>query len=116
MALRLDLEPGQRKAVQVGVTVRRERGKPDAYELRADDLFYVGKNDDRRASLRVGVKQYAEALDTSRPGTWLTVFAAVGGFASLSLSILSLGVGAIAALAERSGTACACLGDAFGRG
>ena len=116
MALRLDLEPGQRKAVQVGVTVRRERGKPDAYELRADDLFYVGKNDDRRASLRVGVKQYAEALDTSRPGTWLTVFAAVGGFASLSLSILSLGVGAIAALAERSGTACGCLGDAFGRG
>ena len=55
----LDLEPGQRKAVQIGVTVVRKPGEADAYELRAADLFYVGKNDDRRASLRVGLKPYA---------------------------------------------------------
>lgn len=42
MRLQLDLEPFQRKAVQVGVTVRRRRGHADEYELRAADLFYVG--------------------------------------------------------------------------
>jgi hypothetical protein len=94
----LDLEPGQRKAVQVGVTVIRKPGQADTYELRAADLFYVGKNDDRRASLRVGLKPYAEVLETSRPGDFVTVFSAIGGFASLSLSLLGMAVGAISSV------------------
>ena len=94
----LDLEPGQRKAVQIGVTVIRKAGAKDTYELRAADLFYVGKNDDRRASLRVGLKPYAEVLETSRPGDFVTVFSAIGGFASLSLSLLGVAVGAISSV------------------
>ena len=105
----LDLEPGQRKAVQVGVTVIRKPGQADTYELRAADLFYVGKNDDRRASLRVGLKPYAEVLETSRPGDYVTVFSAIGGFASLSLSLLGVAVGAIS-------TALASGGDLGGMG
>mgnify|MGYP004082012893 CR=1 FL=1 len=85
--------------MQIGVTVIREsRGAKDAYELRAADLFYVGKNDDRRASLRVGLKPYAEVLETSRPGDFVTVFSAIGGFASLSLSLLGMAVGAISSV------------------
>jgi hypothetical protein len=94
----LDLEPGQRKAVQIGVTVIRKPGEADKYELRAADLFYVGKNDDRRASLRVGLKPFAEVLETSRPGDFVTVFSAIGGFASLSLSLLGVAVGAISSV------------------
>lgn len=39
------------RAMQIGVTVIRESGAKDAYELRAADLFYVKQNDDRRAKL-----------------------------------------------------------------
>ncbi|XRB20756.1 EF-hand domain-containing protein [Pseudoscourfieldia marina] len=98
MRLQIDLEPSQRKAVQVGVTVRKWSGKPDKYELRADDLFYVGKNDDRRASLRIGLKQYAEVIETSRPGDYLTVFGAIGGFGSLLLSVLGILLAVMAAV------------------
>ena len=109
----LDLEPGQRKAVQIGVTVTREAGKPDAYELRAADLFYVGKNDDRRASLRVGLKPYAEVLETSRPGDLVTVFSAVGGFASLSLSLLGVFVAGISSAMYGFGTNASSGDDGF---
>ena len=71
---------------------------PAKYELRADDLFYVGKNDDRRASLRIGLKQYAEVIETSRPGDYLTVFGAIGGFGSLLLSVLGILLAVMAAV------------------
>ena len=108
MRISLDLEPGQRKAVQVGVTVIKTAGKSDRYELRAADYFYVGKNDDRRASLQVGLKPFAEVVETSRPGDFIAVFSAIGGFASLSLSLLSVSLGAVSAVlggvAEGGGT------------
>jgi hypothetical protein len=99
--------------VQIGVTVTREAGKPDAYELRAADLFYVGKNDDRRASLRVGLKPYAEVLETSRPGDLVTVFSAVGGFASLSLSLLGVFVAGISSAMYGFGTNASSGDDGF---
>lgn len=113
MHLAVDLEPSQRKAVQIGVTVRRRTGRPaeDRYELRVADMYYVGKNDDRRASLRVGLKQYAEVVETSRPGDFLSVFAAVGGFASLALSLLGLALSTSSALQEGLSGNLACLGD-----
>ena len=117
MRLQLDLEPFQRKAVQVGVTVRRRRGHADEYELRAADLFYVGKNDASWASLRVGLKQYAEVLHTSRPGDWSTVLASIGGFSSLLLAAMGVFLALVgAAEAIREGRAADAAAEILGDG
>ena len=106
MALRLDPRAGAEEGGAGGGDGAAGAGKPDAYELRADDLFYVGEDDDRRASLRAsGEAVRRGAFDTSRPGTWLTVLPPSGGSRACRSRSSRWGVGAIAALAERSGTA-----------
>jgi len=54
------------------------------------DRFYDGKNVDKQAVLRVKASQFVSRFEVSRPGTVLEVFAAIGGFASVALSALTV--------------------------
>ena len=99
MYVELDVEPGQRKTVFVGQTLKEKQSRSargsflrqaaladdDAKIIDASaepfqsDLFYDGKNANRTALLRIRASQFAQVSTITRPGTWFEVLAALGG-------------------------------------
>ena len=99
MYVELDVEPGQRKTVFVGQTLKEKQSRSarasflrqaaladdDAQIIDASaepfqsDLFYDGKNANRTALLRIRASQFAQVSTITRPGTWFEVLAALGG-------------------------------------
>lgn len=99
MYVELDVEPGQRKTVFVGQTLKEKQSRsarasflrqaaladddPKIIDASAEpfqsDLFYDGKNANRTALLRIRASQFAQVATITRPGTWFEVVAALGG-------------------------------------
>ena len=81
MQINMDLEPHQRKAVYIGVIVRKndDPSVKTTYELFNKDLFYVGKNSAKTATLEIKMAQFAQVFHTHRPGTIPDLFGDVGG-------------------------------------
>ena len=92
MQINMDLEPHQRKAVYIGVIVRKndDPSVKTTYELFNKDLFYVGKNSAKTATLEIKMAQFAQVFHTHRPGTIPDLFGDVGGFSGIALSICGL--------------------------
>mmetsp|Transcript_69046 Transcript_69046/g.162458 ORF Transcript_69046/g.162458 Transcript_69046/m.162458 type:complete len:207 (-) Transcript_69046:94-714(-) len=89
MQKRIFVEQSQRKTVYIGQNVLAHPDSIDR-ETYVADMFYDGKNSAIWASLRIKSMQFTSRFEITRPGTVLEVFAAIGGFASVCLSVLTL--------------------------
>lgn len=98
----IDMEHWQRKTIYLGRKVYEDSSDASIWQqLYIADLFYDGKNAARKAKLRIRMKQFADHFTAERPGSIFDVFASIGGFASIVLSVLTIVKGLVDVISER---------------